>query len=89
MKYFNKILNNCQEVSMHFATEKKSNWLKKTEFKIHLIFCKCCQNYNKQTANIEKDLLNLKNKLGQNQSINTPEHIKTELISDILKKINQ
>lgn len=89
MKYFNKILNNCEEVSMHYATEKKTNWIKRSEYKIHLIFCKCCQNYYKQTLKIEKDLLTIKNKIDQNKSIIASDEFKNELISSIQKKLNQ
>lgn len=56
MGYFNRILNNCNETSILSlrSKEEKLTLREKIEMKIHLRFCKCCQNFTKQSDLIDK-----------------------------------
>ena len=58
MKFLNHLLNNCEETSLNIVKSKEislsfSSWLK---MKFHILFCKCCQNFKKQTETIDKVL---------------------------------
>jgi len=58
MKFFNRLLNNCEETSFNIVKSEEtplsfSAWLK---MKIHILFCKCCQNFKKQTKVIDEAL---------------------------------
>lgn len=58
MGYFNRILNNCNETCILSlrSKEEKLSLRQKIEMKIHLRFCKCCQNFEKQSDNIDESM---------------------------------
>lgn len=58
MKFFNHLLNNCEETSLNIVKSEEASlsfsaWLK---MKFHIVFCKCCQNFKKQTKVIDEAL---------------------------------
>jgi hypothetical protein len=58
MNFFNKLLNNCEETSISIVKSEETSlsfsaWLK---MKFHIMFCKCCQNFGKQTKAIDEAL---------------------------------
>lgn len=58
MKFFNNLLNNCEETSFNIVKSEEtrlsfSAWLK---MKFHILFCKCCQNFKKQIKVIDEAL---------------------------------
>ena len=58
MSYFKRILNNCNEASMLALKSKEEKLSPRQKFgmKFHLTFCKCCQNFEKQSELIDKSL---------------------------------
>lgn len=58
MGYFNRILNNCNETCILSLRnkEEKLSLRHKIEMKIHLRFCKCCQNFTKQSDMIDETM---------------------------------
>ncbi len=58
MGYFNKILNNCNEVSLLAlkSKEEKITLKEKFEMRFHILFCHCCQNFIKQSGKIDESL---------------------------------
>ncbi len=58
MGYFNKILNNCNEASLLAlkSKEDKISLKEKFEMKFHIYFCRCCQNFIKQSEKIDESL---------------------------------
>jgi hypothetical protein len=58
MGYFNRILNNCNETCILSlrSKEEKISLRHRIEMKIHLRFCKCCQNFDKQSDQIEESM---------------------------------
>lgn len=58
MNYFHKILNNCNEV-VSLSLKKEEHRLeniKDCELFIHILFCKCCKNFVKQSKKIDSAL---------------------------------
>lgn len=58
MKYLQRILNNCDEVSMLALQAKETDLpiLKRLELKLHLYYCRCCSNFVKQDKMMDKAL---------------------------------
>ncbi len=58
MGYLKKILNNCDETCILSlrSKEEKISFKHKVEMKIHLYFCKCCQNFEKQSGQIDESM---------------------------------
>lgn len=58
MGYLNKILNNCNEASLLAlkSKEEKISIKEKFEMKFHVLFCKCCKNFIKQSGKIDESL---------------------------------
>ena len=58
MGYFKRILNNCVEASLLSLKneEEKITLKQKFEMKFHIFFCKCCQNFTKQSPIIDESL---------------------------------
>jgi hypothetical protein len=58
MAYFNRILNNCAEASLLALKneEEKITLKQKFEMKFHILFCKCCKNFVKQSPLIDKSM---------------------------------
>ncbi|HET9056761.1 MAG TPA: hypothetical protein VFN30_07935 [Chitinophagaceae bacterium] len=58
MGYLKKILNNCNETSLLILKnkEEKLSFRQKLEMKFHIYFCKCCENFEKQSNQIDKSL---------------------------------
>ncbi len=79
--YLKKILNNCDEVSMHSVkgAADKVSILKRLEFFIHLVFCKCCKNFEVQNKKIDKSLNALVQKIEKNPPFVLSEDFKKKL----------
>ncbi len=58
MGYFKRILNNCVEASLLSLKnkEEKITFKQKFEMKFHILFCKCCKNFTKQSPMIDESL---------------------------------
>jgi hypothetical protein len=58
MGYLSRILNNCNETCILSlrSKEEKLSLRQKIEMKIHLRFCKCCQNFDKQSDKIDESM---------------------------------
>lgn len=81
MEYLNKILNNCNEASLLAIKRKdvKIGFKQQFELRVHLYFCKCCQNFEKQSAIIDLSLQ--KYFSGENPAIKASEDFKAKLKS--------
>ncbi|ANF51142.1 hypothetical protein A0O34_11725 [Chryseobacterium glaciei] len=87
MKFFNRLLNNCEETSLNIIKSEETSlsfsaWLK---MKFHILFCKCCQNFKKQTKVIDEALY----KHFESEMNEDGEHLSQELkdkIKESLKK---
>jgi hypothetical protein len=58
MGYLKKILNNCKEASL-LALKSKEEQLtlrQKFEMRFHIYFCRCCENFEKQSSQIDKSM---------------------------------
>ncbi|MFP3594008.1 hypothetical protein [Chryseobacterium sp. SIMBA_038] len=77
MKFFNRLLNNCEETSLNIIKSEETSlsfsaWLK---MKFHILFCKCCQNFKKQTKVIDEALYkHFDSEMNENE-----EHVSQEL----------
>ncbi len=58
MGYFKRILNNCVEASLLSLKneEEKITFKQKMEMKFHILFCKCCKNFTKQSPMIDESM---------------------------------
>ncbi len=58
MGYLKRILNNCVEASLLSLKnkEEKITLKQKFEMEFHILFCKCCKNFVKQSPMIDKSL---------------------------------
>lgn len=58
MGYLDRIFNNCNETCILSlrSKEEKISFKQKLEMKIHLRFCKCCQNFTKQSDLIDETM---------------------------------
>lgn len=58
MKFFNNYLHNCEETSLNIVKsgEISLSFSTRLKMKVHLVFCKCCRNFSKQTKIIDKAL---------------------------------
>ena len=55
---FNKILHGCEDVSQLIvrSSDEPLTLSEKTLMRTHFIFCKCCKNFSKESASIDKAL---------------------------------
>lgn len=58
MKYFNKLLHDCEEASILSLKNKEEGITLKQQFevKFHMLFCKCCKNFTKQSVIIDESI---------------------------------
>lgn len=58
MGYFKRILNNCNEASLLAlkSKEERLSLQQKLEMRFHIYFCRCCENFEKQSQQIDKSL---------------------------------
>ncbi len=58
MGYFKRILHNCVEASTLALKneEEKLTFRQKFEMKFHILFCKCCKNFAKQSPMIDESM---------------------------------
>ena len=82
MEYFNKIFNNCSEVTLLSLQNEEHLHLsikKKMEIKIHILFCKCCSNFIKQSHKIDTSIKKYAENLQHNPPFIASEDFKTRL----------
>ncbi len=81
MGYLKKILNNCKEVSLLTlkSKEEQLSLQQKFELKFHKYFCKCCKNFEKQSAQIDKSMKAFFNSPPLKASDNFKEKLKQKL----------
>jgi hypothetical protein len=81
MGYLNKILNNCNQVSMLSlqAKETKLTTKQKFEIKFHIMFCKCCKNFNIQSNKIDASLHSLFKNFEKNPPTKASDELKNKL----------
>ena len=63
MAYFNRILNNCREVSEILVSDEPISAKHRLETLLHVAFCKCCKNFEVQTKNIDTALKHISTSL--------------------------
>lgn len=82
--YLNKILNNCDEVSLRaLKSEEREIPMKELfEMRLHIMFCKCCKNFIKQSNIIDKQLKLYKDKIYVN-----PPFVASDALKEKLNKI--
>jgi hypothetical protein len=87
MGYFNKIFNNCNEVSLLSLKQKevKLTLKQKFETKVHIMFCKCCKNFNIQSDKIDKSLTVMFKDLEKEPPVKATDDFKNKL-KDLLDK---
>lgn len=58
MGYLSRILNNCNETCINSlrGKEEKLTLRQRLEMRIHLHFCKCCQNFTRQSDMIDETM---------------------------------
>jgi hypothetical protein len=58
MSYFKRILNNCNEASLLALKSKEEELTLKQKFetRFHIVFCKCCKNFERQSTIIDYSL---------------------------------
>ncbi len=56
--FFGKILHGCEDVSMLIVRSSADNLTlqEKALIRSHLLFCRCCKNFIKESAAIDKSL---------------------------------
>ena len=79
--YLSKILNNCDEVTQHVLQKKEVEFSlrKQIEIKIHVMMCRCCKNFEKQSEVIDDKLKLYKNKIQQFPMYKAPQQLKDNL----------
>lgn len=84
MKYFKKILNNCDEVSLLILKNKEipTSIKSKVEVLFHLAFCKCCKNFEKQSIKIDNALLSFQKNIDKK-----PPYLASQSFKDNLKTL--
>lgn len=58
MNFLNNYLHNCEETSLNIvkSEEISLSFSTRLKMKFHLVFCKCCRNFQKQTKIMDKVL---------------------------------
>jgi hypothetical protein len=81
MGYINRILNNCDETCILSlrSKEERLSWRQKIEIKIHLRFCKCCQNFTKQSDMIDDTMIGYFEDMEQQPPIKASDDFKARL----------
>jgi hypothetical protein len=82
MEYFDKIFNNCAEVSQLSLEHEKFNTLsikKKLELKVHILFCNCCSNFIKQSKKIDSSMKFFIDNIDKNPPFKAPLELKEKL----------
>jgi hypothetical protein len=79
--YFSKILNNCDEVSLHtvMGIADRASLRKRLEYKFHILFCKCCYNFKKQSEKIDTSIESILENIEKEPPFVLPENFKKEL----------
>lgn len=87
--YIHRILNNCSEVSFNYLKkdEVKFPLKQRIEMKIHIHFCKCCQNFIHQSDIIDHQLKLYKESLLQQKEIKASDELKDKLEKIISEKL--
>jgi hypothetical protein len=87
MGYFKKILNNCNEVSLLSLKGKEEALTLQQQFetKFHILFCKCCKNFNIQSDKIDQSLKVMFKDVDKHPPIKADDDFKSKL-KDILNK---
>jgi hypothetical protein len=86
MNYFKKIFNNCHEVSMLSIKGKEEHLSFKTkvEMALHIAFCKCCQNFIKQSDKMDTAF----NAMSKNLENQSPYKISEAFKEELKNKLN-
>jgi hypothetical protein len=87
--YLNKIMNNCSEVSfLHLQKNEVSiPFKKRMEMNIHVKFCKCCQNFIKQSDIIDQQLKLYKDLVLEQKNTKASDELKDKLEKIISEKL--
>ena len=81
MSYLKKILNNCSETSLLAlrAKEEKLSLKDKLVTRFHIYFCKCCQNFEKQSDVIDHSLKAFFKQMDSDNKVKASEEFKNRL----------
>ena len=81
MSYLSKIFNNCSEVSKLTlqSSETPLSFRKKIEASLHIAFCKCCQNFVKQSIIIDKAIKTYTDNIESNPHYKASDEFKKKL----------
>ncbi len=79
--YINRILNNCSEVSLNYLKKDEETFplKQRIEMKIHVHFCKCCQNFIHQSDIIDNQLKLYKESLLHDKKVKASDELKDKL----------
>jgi hypothetical protein len=79
--YINRILNNCSEVSLNYLKKDEVSFplKQRIEMKIHVHFCKCCQNFIHQSDIIDNQLKLYKESLLEDKKVKASDELKDKL----------
>lgn len=81
MSYLKRILNNCSETSLLAlrSKEEKLPFSEKFVTRFHIVFCKCCRNFEKQSNIIDHSLKEYFKQLDGDNKIKASEDFKAKL----------
>jgi hypothetical protein len=81
MAYFKRILNNCVEASLLSLKnkEEKITFKQKFEMKFHIMFCKCCKNFVKQSPMIDESMKAYFENMENQPPVKASEDLKTRI----------
>jgi len=87
MKLMQKILLSCKEVTFFSSVRnfRRLKFVNRIQLKLHLILCKNCAEFDKQSRIIDKTLLEFQN----NSQLLSEETLTLEKISQIKTSVNQ
>ena len=83
---FTKILHGCEDVSQLIvrSADEPLSFSEKTLMQSHFLFCKCCKNFNRESAAIDKALASYFKTLQKEPPVRMSDERKAE-IEEMLK----
>lgn len=81
MGYIKNVLNNCNNASLLTLKDKETKLTLKQKFEmqLHIYFCKCCQNFKKQSAIIDATFKAYFNAVKENPPVKASDEFKEKM----------
>ena len=81
MKYFKKLLHDCEEASILSLRNKEEVITLKQQFemKFHMLFCKCCKNFTKQSVIIDESIKAFFKNIENNPPLKASDSLKAKI----------